>query len=115
MTPEERAVLIAERDKLEPGDHADKFGTLCDADWHRDWISPIQASSHDCTGPVVMGTHWLDIDTARAARSRSLLEWYGGYDPRKRFNRVLDLALWYAGLQRRDIYITQACHLLPRQ
>ena len=114
MTREERNRLIAERDKLEPGDHADKFTTLKAADWHRgDWISPPQFVSDDPYGPVVMGSHWLGYESATSASNRAAIARYGGYLPRMPFNRVLDLALYYARLTRRDIYITQACHLIP--
>ena len=61
-----------------------------------------------------MGKHWLDVRTA--TEQRPAIERYGGYLPSKRFNRYkLDLALQMARPQlcRRDIYVTQACHLLP--
>ena len=106
--------IVARRDALDPGRFSDTFGTLREADWHRDWVTPIQQSSRDPTGPVVMGSHWADIETARQHRQRQAREWYGGYLPGKPFNRVLDLALWLAKLHRMDIYVTQACHFLPR-
>ena len=105
---------VEARRALEPGDYADKFTTLREADWDGDgWVSPPQIVSDDPTGPVVMGSHWLDLDNAR--RNRPAIERYGGYLPRMPFNRVVEMALWYARLNRRDIYITQACHLIPRE
>ena len=104
--------IVRKRDELTAGEYTNEFGTLREAGWHRDWVTPIQQSSHDPCGPVVMGTHWSDVTSAEKRRAR--IKWYGGYDPRKRFNRVLDLALWKANLSRRDVYVTQACHLLPR-
>jgi len=106
--------IVKRRRALDPGQHADKFGTLQDAGWDCEWVAPIQQTSHDPTGPVVMGSHQLDIVTARQPYALQMREWYGGYMPDRRFNRVLDLALWKAGLHRRDVYVTQACHLLPR-
>ena len=38
-----------------------------------------------------------------------------GYLPSMDFNKVVDLALEKAGLKRKDIYVTQAFHLLPQQ
>lgn len=112
MSPEERKRLIAERDDLPiPEQDRRKFGRLRDAGWGEHWISPIQETSHDPTGPVVMGSHWLDVEGAEERRAD--VEHYGGYLPDMPFNRVLDLALWHARLTRRDIYITQACHLMP--
>ena len=112
MTPEERARLVSERDALEvPEALRGQFCRLADAGWGARWVSPIQETSHDPDGPVVMGTHWLDAEGAE--RRRADVDWYGGYLPDMDFNRVLDLALWYAGLTRWDVYVTQAAHYMP--
>lgn len=103
--------LAGRRDLAVPEKYADRFCTLSAAGWDGPWVSPMQESSRDPCGPVVMGTHWLDAETADARRGD--VEWYGGYLPDVTFNRVLDLALWRARLHRRDVYVTQACHLLP--
>ena len=109
-----RPEIIAARKSLRAGKHKNKFATLEQAGWcSDDWVSPQQMTSNDPSVPVVMGTHWLDVKTAE--EQRPAIERYGGYLPSKRFNRVLDLALQMARprLCRRDIYVTQACHLLP--
>ena len=114
-TREERMVereWVEARRALEPGVYGDRFATLAEADWDGEWVTPIQITSDDPTGPVIMGSHWLNLDNAQ--ENRPAIERYGGYLPWLPFNRVLDLALWHTGLSRRDIYITQACHLLPR-
>ena len=47
--------IVRRRDELEVGQYASEFGTLREANWHRNWVTPIQESSHDPTGPVVWG------------------------------------------------------------
>ena len=76
-----------------------------------DWVSPIQKISNHKTGPVLVGKHWIDEQSAK--QYRPILERLG-YLPGIPFNCGLDLSLECAGLTRKDIYITQACHFLPR-
>ena len=60
---------------------------------------------------MLVGKHWIDEESAK--QYRAILERLG-YVPGMPFNCGLDLALECAGLTRKDIYITQACHFLPR-
>lgn len=85
--------------------------TLADIGFDGDWVSPIQKISNSRTGPVLVAKHWLDAESAD--RNRAILECLG-YLPCIPFNRVLDRSLKSVGLTRDDIYITQACHFLPR-
>ena len=77
------------------------------------WVSPIQITSNCPCGPVLVAQDFLGWEEAVAFRPDVLR--YGGYLPHIPFNRVLDLALWQAGMHRRDIYITQVVHALPRE
>ena len=86
--------------------------TLADVCFDGDWVSPIQKKSNSMKGSVLVAKHWLDA--ASVKRHRAILECHG-YLPKIPFNRVLDRILKSVGLTRRDIYITQACHFLPRE
>jgi hypothetical protein len=55
--------------------------------------------------------HWLDEPSID--RYRIMLKEFG-YLPMIRFNKVLDIALASRRLKRRDIYMTQAFHLIPQ-
>ena len=116
MTREEwqaaRREWVAARKRLEvPAKYADQYVTLCQAGLRGCWVSPPQITSDSHDGPVLVANHFLDAETVRERRDAILR--YGGYLPELDFNRTLDLALWLAGMHRRDIYITQALHLLP--
>lgn len=86
--------------------------TLADVGFDGDWVSPIQKKSNNMKGPVLVAKHWLDAVSVN--RHRAILE-RCGYLPKIRFNRALDRILTSVGLKRGDIYITQACHYLPRE
>ncbi len=86
------------------------YKTLCDVGFDGDWVTPIQKVSASPNGPVLIGKHWLDAESV--ADNREILE-LCGYLPCIPFNKVLDMALKKAGLRRREIYVTQAFHLLP--
>ena len=86
--------------------------TLADVEFDGDWVSPIQKISNSMTGPVLVAKHWLDAESAN--RHRAILDCLG-YLPDIRFNRALDRILKSVRLTRGDIYITQACHFLPRE
>jgi hypothetical protein len=58
---------------------------------------------------VLVSYNYLDAPTARAHLPRLLAR---GYLAEMPFNRVLDQALALAGLNRSDIYVTHAFHLL---
>lgn len=107
------AEIVRARRRLRADGHEAKFATLAEAGWDGEFVSPPQVLSDDRRGPVVMGSHWLDLGSA--CRRRRAIERYGGHLPDIPFNRVLDLALWNARLNRRDVYLTQICHLLPRR
>ena len=101
-----RDEIIAERRNFRiPG-----YKTLCDVGFDGDWVTPIQKVSASPMGPVLIGLHWLDAKSV--VENREILE-LCGYLPCIRFNKVLDMALKQVGLRRREIYVTQAFHLLP--
>ncbi len=86
------------------------YATLADVGFDGPWVSPYQKASCAETGPVLIAYNWLDAPSVKIHRETlSKL----GYLPSIQFNRVLDLALRYAGLRRSDLYVTQAFHLLP--
>jgi len=107
-----RSDIIAVRRKLRvPEPFQGQWTTLVDVGFDGDWVSPIQKTSNSTTGPVFVAKHWFDAESAN--RHRVTLE-RCGYLPDIPFNRALDRVLQAVGLTRGDIYITQACHFLPR-
>ena len=86
------------------------YKTLAEVGFDGEWVTPIQKKSHSKTGPVLICKDWLDWPSVHVHR---VILKKMGYLPTKPFNRVLDLALEHAKLTRRDIYVTQAFHLLP--
>lgn len=107
-----RKDIIAVRRKLRvPEQFQGQWATLVDVGFDGDWVSPIQKTSNSTTGPVLVAKHWLDAESAN--RHRATLE-RCGYLPDILFNRALDRVLEAVGLTREDIYITQACHFLPK-
>lgn len=87
------------------------FLTLQDVGFDGPWVTPYQIASKSIEGPVLVALHWLDapsIDQHRSVLQRL------GYLPQIRFNRVMDLALQARSLQRKDVYVTQAFHLVPQ-
>ena len=108
-----REGIIARRRELRvPEQFQERWVTLADVGFDGDWVSPIQKTSNSTKGPVLVAKHWLDA--ASVDRHRAILE-RCGYLPKSPFNRALDRILTSVGLKRGDIYITQACHFLPRQ
>ena len=107
-----RKDIIAVRRKLRvPEQFQGQWATLVDVGFDGDYISPIQKTSNSATGPVLVAKHWFDAESAN--RHRAILE-RCGYLPDIPFNYALDRVLEAVGLTRGDIYITQACHFLPR-
>lgn len=101
-----RATAIAARRAFRlPG-----YTTLAEAGLDGDYVSPIQLTSGNPTGPLLMSKDWLDAPTAFAHRARLALT---GYLPEMTFNRVLDRALTLVGLTRADIYVAPVFCLLP--
>ena len=103
--------IIEVRRALRPESGEEGYRTLADVGLDGPWVSPIQMTSDSPCGPVLVANNFLGWRTAKRRRAEILR--YGGYLPDLDFNRVLDLALWQAGMHRRDIYITQVVHLLP--
>ena len=107
-----RSDIIAVRRKLRvPEQFQGQWTTLVDVGFDGDWVSPIQKTSNSTTGPLLVAKHWFDAESAN--RHRAILE-RCGYLPDIPFNRALDRVLEAVGLTREEIYITQACHFLPR-
>lgn len=89
------------------------YPTLADLGFDGDYVSPIQMTSGNLTGPMLVSKDWLDAPSA--ARHRDVLS-RQGYLSDNPFNRVIDRMLRLLGLSRRDIYITPVFHLLtPRR
>ncbi len=86
------------------------YKTLTEVGLDGDYVSPIQKISNSATGPILIGKHWNSAKNALQKKDL-LLEF--GYDVFSRFNKVLDAALKCADMNRADVYITQAFHLLP--
>ncbi|MFL4468628.1 hypothetical protein ACERZ8_01590 [Tateyamaria armeniaca] len=89
------------------------YPTLAQAGFDGDYVSPIQMTSGNLTGPLLMSKDWLDAPSAE--RHRDQLQ-ATGYLPTNPFNQVIDRVLGLLGLTRADIYITPIFHLLtPRR
>ncbi len=86
------------------------YRSLADVGFDMDYVTPYQMASRSATGPVLVAFNWLDAPSVEA--NRETLERLG-YLPNIVFNKVLDIALSKCGLQREDLYVTQAFHLLP--
>lgn len=86
------------------------YKTLAEVGLDGDYVSPIQKISNSQTGPILIGYHWNSAKNV--LQKKDLLREFG-YDPFSRFNKVLDEALECAGIERTNIYVTQAFHLLP--
>jgi len=90
--------------------HLPGYVTLTEAGCDGPWVSPIQISSGNLTGPMLISKDWFDAPSAQTHR---LLLLQSGYMPDMPFNVVIDRALDLAGLSRSDIYITPVFKLLP--
>lgn len=87
------------------------YKTLADVGFDGEWVTPYQMISKSKTGPVLVATNWLDWPSVKKNHDE-LKE--RGYLPSMDFNKVMDLALERVEQTRKDIYVTQAFHLLPR-
>ncbi len=85
------------------------YRTLAEEGFDGDYVSPIQITSGNLTGPMLISKDWLDAPSARA--HRAVLQ-EGGYLPGNPYNRVIDRVLALVGLARADIYITPVFALL---
>ncbi|MEO1798737.1 MAG: hypothetical protein AAFR53_17295, partial [Pseudomonadota bacterium] len=86
------------------------YTTLAEAGFDGDYVSPIQLTSGNPEGPMLMSKDWLDAPSARAHHAELSRT---GYLPNIPFNRVIDKALALVGLRRSDIYIAPVFCLLP--
>lgn len=86
------------------------YTTLSDAGFEGPWVTPYQISSCSPNGPVLVAYNWFDLPSAVKNREILLKK---GFMPDITFNKVMDIALRMAGLDRSSIYMTQAFHLLP--
>ena len=86
------------------------YTTLAEAGFDGDYVSPIQLTSGNPDGPMIMSKDWLDAPSARAHREELSRR---GYLPHIPFNRVLDKALALVGLTRADVYVAPIFCLLP--
>ena len=88
----------------------DGYVTLTDVGFDGPWVSPIQKFSNNLEGPMLIAKDWFDVPSIIV--NSALLHELCCF-PTANFNKVLDLALIFAGLSRSQIYLTQAFHLLP--
>lgn len=88
------------------------YKTLADVGFDGEWVTPYQKISKSRTGPVLVAKDWLDAPSVDENRDTL---WQLGYLPGIRFNQVMDLALEWAELTRKCIYVTQAFHLLTQE
>ena len=106
LSDEDYADAIARRRAFKlPG-----YTTLGEVGFDGEWVTPLQMCAGSRTGPVLIAFNWLDADAVRT--HETTLRAYG-YLPSIPFNVVLDKALALRGLERSDVYLTQAFHLLP--
>ena len=88
----------------------DGYLSLADVGFDGDWVTPYQKASSSPDGPVLVAYNWLDAPSVEMYRAT--LQQHG-FLPGIIFNNVLDRALAICHIGRRDLYITQAFHLLP--
>jgi hypothetical protein len=88
----------------------DGYLTLQDVGFDGPWVTPYQKKACSMDGPVLIAYNWLDAPSV--CQYRATLEVHG-YLPDIPFNKVLDQALNQCKIERSDLYITQAFHLLP--
>ncbi|KNG94393.1 hypothetical protein ATO11_09380 [Pseudaestuariivita atlantica] len=88
------------------------YTTLAEAGFDGDYVTPIEQSSGNPTGPLLMSKDWFDAPSATAHRATLRIK---GYLPHIPFNRVLDKALALVGLSRADIFVCPVFCLLPPQ
>lgn len=89
------------------------YVTLAEAGFDGDYVSPIQLTSGNLEGPLLITKDWLDAPSARAHHAVLSRQ---GYLPATPFNQVLDRALALLGLARADIHVTPVfCLLVPRR
>ncbi|EBA08134.1 hypothetical protein [Sagittula stellata] len=85
------------------------YKTFAEEGFDGEYVSPIQMTSGNLTGPMLISKDWLDAPSANANRAILTKQ---GYLPGNHYNRVIDKVLVLAGLVRADIYITPVFGLL---
>ncbi|MEN0079764.1 MAG: hypothetical protein AAF753_11700 [Pseudomonadota bacterium] len=85
------------------------YPTLAETGYDGDYVSPIQLTSGNAQGPLLMSKDWLDAPSARKHRDELSRTGYLATNP---FNQVIDRVLSLLNLTRADIYITPIFHLL---
>ena len=89
------------------------YPTLADEGFDGDYVSPIQMTSGNISGPMLVSKDWLDAPSVRMHREELTRQGYLSNNP---FNRVIDKVLGLLNLSRAEIYITPVFHLLtPRR
>ena len=104
MTPAYAQAVAARRAFRLPG-----YPTLAETGYDGDYVSPIQLTSGNLDGPLLMSKDWLDTPSARKHRAELSRTGYLATNP---FNQVIDRVMKLVGLPRADIYITPIFHLL---
>ncbi|WP_299648721.1 hypothetical protein [uncultured Tateyamaria sp.] len=85
------------------------YPTLAQAGFDGDYVSPIQMTSGNLAGPLLMSKDWLDAPSAKQHKDQLKRT---GYLPNIPYNKVIDRVLQLLNLTRADIYITPIFHLL---
>ncbi|MEL6452546.1 MAG: hypothetical protein AAFQ19_14915 [Pseudomonadota bacterium] len=85
------------------------YPTLAQAGFDGDYVSRIQLTSGNLTGPLLMSKDWLDAPSAETHKDALRRT---GYLPNIPYNKVIDRVLALLRLTRADIYITPVFHLL---
>lgn len=96
-----------------PNAYKNRYKTLEDCGLDGPWVTPLQRTSYNDTGPVLIAQDYLDTERARQNRPAILAPDGDGYCPGTRFKTVLTGALEIAELCLHQVYVTQALHLLP--
>ncbi|WP_299283791.1 hypothetical protein [uncultured Tateyamaria sp.] len=99
-----QAAIAARRAFALPG-----YLTLAEAGFDGPYVSPIQMTSGNLTGPLLISKDWLDAPSAAAHKAELKRT---GYLPHIPYNKVIGKVLALLGLTRGDIYITPIFHLL---
>jgi len=85
------------------------YPTLAETGFDGDYVSPIQMTSGNLTGPLLVSKDWLDAPSAHAHSDQLKRT---GYYPDIPYNKVMDRVLRLLNLTRADVYITPIFHLL---
>lgn len=98
-----------------PGASNKNMKSLIETGWDGDYVVPNQISSRSLSGPVLLLDNWIGWLTAEdwpPQKNQEIRSF--GYDRSLTTNRRLDAAIRLAKTSWNELYITQACVLLPR-